>query len=105
MRLVIRPTIQMLEKSPVLQDSRWSRVGEAPYDHPPGSLDCDTQSTQSPCMTHGPQPCAGTQPTAATQRPPWMAHLGNVSTTFLSLALESLPWEALSDIRTKTSIY
>jgi len=92
MSLVIRPTVQMLEKSPVLQDSFWSRVGEAPGDHPPGSLACDTQSTQSPCMTHGPQPCAGTQPTAATPRPPWTAHLGNVSTTFLSLALEQGPY-------------
>lgn len=41
------------------------------------------QSTQSPCTTPGPRPCAGTPPTTATRHPPWMAHLGNVSAAFL----------------------
>ena len=42
------------------------------------------QSTRSPCTTPGPQPCAGTPPSAATPHPLWMAHLVNVSV--------SLPW-------------
>lgn len=89
--LVIRPPIQMLGKPPTLQEGQ--------------SLESDwgsmiaflvtsvshTQSTRSPCMTQELQPCAGTQPTAATQHPLWRTHLGNVSVTFLSLTLDQSP--------------
>lgn len=102
--LIIRPLIQMLGKPPTLQagqslESDWRSMIMFLV-----TSVSDPQSTQSPCMTQELQPCAGTQPTAATQRPPWMAHLGNVSVTFLGLTLDSKSptWEALSDIRTES---
>lgn len=102
--LIIRPSIQMLGKPPTLQEGQSLKSDWGSMTIFLVTSVSDTQSTQSPCMTQELQPCAGTQPTAATQRPPWMTHLGNVSVTFLSLTLDSKSptWEALSDIRTES---